>query len=81
MSYVVDASVAIKWFIEEELHEQALSLFDQPDALVAPDLICMEIANVAGKKQKEEKFRTLTQSLWKQQSNLHQCDISFQLVH
>jgi predicted nucleic acid-binding protein len=52
VSYVVDASVAIKWFVTEDLHEHALTLFDQPETLIAPDLICLEIANVAWKKAK-----------------------------
>jgi predicted nucleic acid-binding protein len=46
VSYVVDASVAIKWFVTEDLHEHALTLFDQPETLIAPDLICLEIESV-----------------------------------
>jgi len=41
--YVVDASVALKWLIDEEDSEQALSLTEH--RLQAPSLIRIEIAN------------------------------------
>lgn len=50
MTWIVDASVAIKWFVREDLHERALSLLDHVDRLQAPDLIAAEVANVAWKK-------------------------------
>jgi predicted nucleic acid-binding protein len=48
--FVVDASVAIKWFIRETLHQEALRLLDSPDALHAPDLLAAEVTNNAWKK-------------------------------
>ena len=47
---VVDASVAIKWFVREALHEEALRLVDNPDAMQAPDLLVVEVTNIAWKK-------------------------------
>lgn len=47
---VVDASVAAKWFIKEENHDDALALLDQPSLLHAPDLLLTEFANIAWKK-------------------------------
>lgn len=46
---VVDASVALKWFVEEEGSDRALRLrdghLDGSSTLVAPDLLVHEIAN------------------------------------
>jgi predicted nucleic acid-binding protein len=47
---VVDASVAVKWFVTEEGHLPALRLLDQSHLLIAPDLIFSETANVLWKK-------------------------------
>jgi predicted nucleic acid-binding protein len=45
---VIDASVAVKWVIEEEGTTEALALRDR--ALAAPDLLIAECANVLWKK-------------------------------
>lgn len=50
MNYVVDASVAVKWFIRENLHEKALELINPEIQLIAPDLIICEITNTVWKK-------------------------------
>jgi predicted nucleic acid-binding protein len=49
MTLVVDASIAAKWFVEEDGREQALHILDVADRQ-APDLIVAEIANVIWKK-------------------------------
>jgi predicted nucleic acid-binding protein len=49
---VVDASVAIKWFVREALHEAALRLLDGSEALHAPDLLATELTNIAWKKSR-----------------------------
>lgn len=41
---VIDASIAIKWVIEEEGTNEALALRNQ--ALAAPDLLIAECANI-----------------------------------
>jgi predicted nucleic acid-binding protein len=49
MTVVVDASVAIKWFVRETGRQQAIRLLDGPQRH-APDLIIAEVGNVAWKK-------------------------------
>ena len=49
MNVVVDASVAIKWFVEEPLWEEARRLVERRDTIYAPDLLFAEVANAAWK--------------------------------
>ena len=51
---VVDASVAIKWVIEEEGTAEALALRRRP--LTAPDLIMSECANILWKKVRRNEL-------------------------
>jgi predicted nucleic acid-binding protein len=44
--YVVDASVAAKWFTEEEHAETALTLLDGNHQLHAPDFFMLEMDNI-----------------------------------
>jgi len=44
VTVVVDASVALKWFIEEEGSDRAAAMLTGPDLLIAPDLIIAEVA-------------------------------------
>lgn len=50
MTLIVDASVAIKWFVEEEATASAVSLLDSAEPLHAPDLLIVELTNIAWKK-------------------------------
>jgi predicted nucleic acid-binding protein len=50
MIAVVDASVAVKWVIPEDLSDQADRLRAQADRLLAPDLLLVEAANALWKK-------------------------------
>lgn len=50
---VIDANVAIKWFIEEEDHDRARLLLQGTERLIAPDLILIECANIAWKKWRQ----------------------------
>lgn len=47
---VVDASVAVKWFLNEPNSRQALGLFQQPYKLVAPPLIRIEVLAAIAKR-------------------------------
>jgi predicted nucleic acid-binding protein len=47
--FVIDASIAIKWVVEEDGTAEALTL-RQKAALIAPDLLVPECANVLWKK-------------------------------
>lgn len=48
-AYVVDASVVIKWVVDEPGSEAAIRLIDGP-TLSAPDLLMSECANILWKK-------------------------------
>lgn len=50
MKYVVDASVAAKWLVEETGSSQARRVLSSGATLLAPELIVAEISNVAWKK-------------------------------
>ncbi len=56
MSLVVDASVVIKWFIDEPLHAHARLLLETDDSLHAPDLVVAEVGNIAWKKAVREEI-------------------------
>ena len=43
--YVVDASVAVKWLVEEVLSDEAARLLDDDSTLVVPPLLFAEAAN------------------------------------
>lgn len=49
-TYVVDASVAAKWFLDEEYDAQAVSLLSSQNTLHAPDFILLELDHVICKK-------------------------------
>lgn len=49
MIAVIDASVALKWFVEEDGSAEATALLTGPDTLIAPDLIIAEVANAGWK--------------------------------
>lgn len=50
MSYVVDASVAVKWVVPEALSEKADELLARDPELLAPDLLLVEGVTVLWKK-------------------------------
>jgi|ERR671918_1111500 predicted nucleic acid-binding protein len=50
MALIVDASVAIKWFIDEPGSDAARRLWRAEPGLLAPDLIVPEVCNAAWRK-------------------------------
>ncbi|MBM3599190.1 MAG: type II toxin-antitoxin system VapC family toxin [Alphaproteobacteria bacterium] len=52
MSWVIDASVAVLWFVPSPLSPTALALLDDGAPLMAPDLIVVEVANVLWKRER-----------------------------
>lgn len=50
MTFVVDVSVAIKWFVAETLREDARLILKSRHRLVAPMFLAIELANIAWKK-------------------------------
>jgi predicted nucleic acid-binding protein len=49
MTIVVDASVAVRWFLDVAGSEQAYRLIGEADCLIAPDLVMAELANALWK--------------------------------
>ena len=50
MSWVVDASIAVKWVIPEVLSDLADRIRDGEDDVLAPDLLLVEVANALWRK-------------------------------
>jgi len=50
VNVIVDASVAVKWVVSEELTGAALGLFGRGYRMTAPDFLLVECANVLWKK-------------------------------
>ena len=50
MSWVVDASVAVKWVIPEVLSDLADRVRDGAEDVLAPDLLLVEVANALWRK-------------------------------
>ena len=48
--YVVDASVAAKWYFREEHSDRADALLEQESELLAPGLLAVEIATLVWKR-------------------------------
>lgn len=68
MSLVVDASVAIKWFVDETLHENARQILIDREKLHAPDLLIPEVGNIVWKKMmkgeiEEKQAKSIVSSL------------------
>jgi len=45
MTLVIDASVALKWLVEEHGSDQAEQLVERQEPLIAPDLVITEVCN------------------------------------
>ena len=58
MMVVVDASVAIKWFVDEPLHPEARHIYKYRLDIQAPDSILIEVANVAWKKAQRKEIES-----------------------
>ena len=50
MTWVIDASVALKWVIPEVLSDKADRIRAGDDEILAPDLLLVEVANALWKK-------------------------------
>jgi predicted nucleic acid-binding protein len=58
MGLVVDASVALCWFVESPGTDRARSLLRSGEVLVAPELVIAEITNAAWKSVIREEIST-----------------------
>jgi predicted nucleic acid-binding protein len=52
---IVDASVVVKWFSVEALHEEARELLERPEPLFAPDILVADFANAMWIKVKRDE--------------------------
>ena len=52
---VIDASIAVKWVVEEEGSEEALRLLGR-SRLIAPELLVAECANILWKKVRRDEL-------------------------
>ncbi len=62
MIIVIDASVAAKWFFQEEHSEDALSLLGNPFELKAPDFLYLELENLLCKRTRRKEL-SITEAL------------------
>ena len=53
--FIVDASVAAKWFFHEPHAENALELLAETSDLIAPDLLRVEFANIVWNRSKRNQ--------------------------
>lgn len=59
MTFVVDASVAVKWFLPETDSAPARELLVEADLLIAPDILPIEIGNVFWKARRLGKMEAV----------------------
>ena len=62
MTLIVDASVAIKWAVEEDQSEEAQTLLERDD-LAAPDLLIAEVAATLWKKELRREITSLQRAV------------------
>lgn len=56
---VVDASVAVQWFLPDLSTEEAVRLFDAEGDLLAPDLLPLDVAGALWKRERRAGAPTL----------------------
>jgi predicted nucleic acid-binding protein len=54
--YVIDASVAVKWFIDEARHEDAKGYLAGTDPLLAPRLIEVEVVSALSRRVRNQEM-------------------------
>lgn len=56
MTLVVDSSVAIKWYLTEPYHAEALQLLRSGERMIAPDLLTAEVTNILWKRVRRREL-------------------------
>lgn len=59
MTVVVDASIALKWFVPESLREEAMDILRAEEHIAAPDLLIPELAGLVLEKIKRNEITSL----------------------
>jgi predicted nucleic acid-binding protein len=66
ISYVLDASVVVKWFIPEAHSESALTLRTVDGRFHAPAFLTLEIGNVLAKKRRRNELTPVeAEDIWR----------------
>jgi len=58
MMHVIDASVAVKWLVDEPGSAEAAAVLATDDQLVAPELLVLELASVVWQKARRHEITT-----------------------
>ena len=58
MTFVIDASIAVKWVLAEDGADRAAALRELPDELIAPTLITAEIGSAMRKRVVAKELTT-----------------------
>lgn len=77
--FVVDASVAVKWFLPEAYSEDALRLLREEHTLLAPDLLWAEVGNILWKRKRRNELSVegglaILRDLRRLPLQIHSCD-------
>lgn len=56
MTFVIDTSIIVKWFVSEEGHEEAIKLLESKEQLVCPDFALAEAANALWRKTRKNEI-------------------------
>ena len=59
MTVVIDASVALKWFVPENLRQTAMDILHTEEHIAAPDLLIPDIAELVFEKAKRNEITGL----------------------
>ncbi|MBX9879706.1 MAG: type II toxin-antitoxin system VapC family toxin [Candidatus Obscuribacterales bacterium] len=59
-AFVVDASVVLKWFVNEPNSERAVALRQENKTRIAPDYLLLECANVVWKMVRQKRLTSQT---------------------
>lgn len=76
MNYVVDAGVALKWFVDEPLRAAALRLLNPRLALHAPDLLLAQMGEILRRKLQRSEIGSD-----QAQQALRQAPVYFECLH
>jgi predicted nucleic acid-binding protein len=60
---VVDARVAVKWFLPEPLNEVAESILRENEVRIAPEHILVEVGNTLLKAHRAQQSRWITRAM------------------
>jgi len=77
--YIIDCSVAVKWYVPETHSQAAVALLDESHELHAPELLLAEFGNTLWKKRRrgeltEAEVRSILQAFWMVPLEIHSLD-------